>query len=97
MYKNSRLISLEQDILLKLLLLQNQGNPKLSTVGFKNIPSVSNTAGGDNIDLTTGSFLNFDSSLVDPKFDVEQLKVLDQSKSGVYWDIGNAININYEF
>lgn len=76
------MISIEQDILLKLLLLKNTGGPKLDTIGFKNIPEVSKTAGGDSIDLTTGFHLNFNASKQDPKFDVEQLKAVDQTESG---------------
>lgn len=49
--KNSRMISIEQDILLKLLLLKNTGSPKLDSIGFKNIPETSKTKGGDSIDL----------------------------------------------
>lgn len=96
-YKNSRLISIEQDILLKLLLLKNEGNPKLSTVGYKNIPDISKTKGNDSISISTDNFLNFDSNKKDPKFNVEQLKSIDQAEIGTYWDIGNAINIGYDY
>lgn len=82
---------------MKLLLLKNEGAPKLDTVGFKNIPAVSATKGADSIDLTKGFFLNFDSSKQDPKFDVEQLKPLDQTESGLYYDIGAAVNLKKDY
>jgi len=68
---------------LKLLLLQNSDKPKLSNIGFKNIPDVSKTAGQNSIDLKNGSYLNFDSNKQEPKFDVEQLKSIDQSIMGI--------------
>lgn len=80
--KNSRLISIEQDILLKLYLLKNGGSAKLDSVGFKNVPEVSKTKDTDSLDLGTGNFLNFKAK-TDPKFDVEQLKILDQTVSGL--------------
>jgi len=77
------MISVEQDIMLKLLLLKNGGGNKLSSIGFQNVPSVSATKGSDSVDLGTGFFLNFDSSQAAPQFDVEQLKPLDQTVTGV--------------
>lgn len=96
MLKNSRLISIEQDILLKLLLLKN-GSAKLDKIGFKNVPEVSKTKGADSIDLGTGNFLNFDAAKTAPMFDVEQLKPLDQSESGVFYDIGAAVNLKNDY
>lgn len=76
------MISIEQDVMLKLLLLKNEGGPKLETIGFKNVPEVSQTKGADAIDLGKSYFLNFNASKTDPQFDVEQLKTIDQPEAG---------------
>lgn len=90
--KRSRLLSIEQDIFLKIMLLQNNGK-KVKEVGFNTLPATSQTGGADKLDLGTGWFLNFESSLEDPKFDVEQVNNINQAKTGPFFDVGNAINI----
>lgn len=78
------MLSLHQDLFLKLMLIDNAGK-SAKQVGFTDIPLVDATAGTDNIELGNGSFLNFDIAAGDkPKFGIEQANHIDQATAGHY-------------
>jgi len=78
--KNPRILSLQQDLFLKLMLLNNAGQ-KANQVGFKDVPEVGAVAGTDKIEVKTGTFLNFDT-VKTPVFGIEQANHVDQATHG---------------
>jgi len=94
--KKSRVMSPEQDLFLKAMLVHNSGKA-LKEVGLKKVPKVAASAAAvatDSVELATGKFLNFNPSLIDPVFDVEQVNNINQAETGPFYDVGNAISLS---
>lgn len=86
--KNSRVMSVEQDLFMKAMLVHN-GGKKLNEVGFKKIPTsaAASTAAAatDKIELVAGkAYLDFKPTIVEPVFDVEQVNSLYQADTGPF-------------